>query len=79
MKVRELIEKLQEFDPEWPVEFVYTYYEGCCSSNSWENKEERDVGEVYEATQRVSRKVEGPRGGKPAWRTVEEPVVRLAE
>lgn len=79
VKVHELIEKLQEFDGDLEVEFSYTYSSGCCSWNSSYDSEERNVGEVNLAEQRVSRWMRGPRGGKEAWRTVTENVVRLSE
>lgn len=79
MNVGELIEKLQEFDPKLDVEFQYSYSSGCCGWNSSYDTEERNVGEVTLAEQRVSRKIPGPRGGKEAWRTVTESCVRLSE
>lgn len=79
MKVHELIEKLQEFDPELDVEFTYTVSEGCCSWNSYESTEERDVESVYEATTTEWRDAPGPRGGPVKRRQVEVPIVRLGE
>lgn len=78
MKVRELIEKLQEFDPELGVEFQYTYYGGC-GCDPWENVVERDVGLVELATTWEWREAPGPRGGAVKKRYIEVPIVRLSE
>lgn len=82
MKVSELIERLQQLDPDMRVMFQYTYsssFSSCCNMEHYEETEERDVDSVAVGATRENTWAKGPRGGKEAWRMVDVPVVLLGE
>jgi hypothetical protein len=75
MKLYELIaelEKLAEEHSDKDVEFHYTEY-GCCDSSD----AERDVEEAMLGYRREYKVAVGPRGGKKQLRAVQVPVIVL--